>query len=160
MDMAETSRILIERPTTLRSIFFTVTAALILFSSPASAIDGPIKTIVVLVLENRSFDHVLGWMKKLNSEIDGVTGQEWNPVSTKDPNSAKIYFRDDAEFVDPDPGHTFEAVREQVFGSNDTSADPPPMTGFVQQALAISKNLSQIVMKGLRPEALLSTASL
>ena len=28
------------------------------------------------------------------------------------------------------------------------------MNGFVQQALTISKNLSQIVMKGLRPDAL------
>lgn len=152
--MEENNRILAGKSTNFRSIFFTVTAALILFSSPAIAIDGPIKTIVVLVLENRSFDHVLGWMKRLNSEIDGVTGQEWNPESTKEPNSAKVYFRDDAEYVDPDPGHTFEAVIEQVFGSNHTSADPPPMNGFVQQALTISKNLSQIVMKGLRPEAL------
>jgi len=130
-NMGENSRRLTERLTIFRSIFFTVTVALILFSSPGTAIDGPIKTIVVLVLENRSFDHVLGWMKRLNSEIDGVTGQEWNPVSTNDPNSAKVYFRDDAEYVDPDPGHTFEAVREQVFGSNHTSADPPPMNGFV-----------------------------
>lgn len=152
--MEENNRILTGKSTNFRSIFFTVTAALILFSSPAIAIDGPIKTIVVLVLENRSFDHVLGWMKRLNSEIDGVTGQEWNPESTKEPNSAKVYFGDDAEYVDPDPGHTFEAVIEQVFGSNHTSADPPPMNGFVQQARTISKNLSQIVMKGLRPEAL------
>jgi len=72
--MGENNRRLPERLTSFRSIFFTVTAAVILFSSPGTAIDGPIKTIVVLVWENRPFDYMLGWMKRLNSEIDGVTG--------------------------------------------------------------------------------------
>eukprot|EP01018_Ginkgo_biloba_P002014 Gb_00801 [translate_table: standard] len=132
----------------------TVMLILILIPAPATSIDGPIKNIVVLVMENRSFDHILGWMKRLNPQIDGVTGSESNPVSTADPNSPEIFFKDDAEYVDPDPGHTFEAVREQVFGSNDTSANPPPMNGFVQQAATVSKNLSETVMKGLRPEML------
>uniref|UniRef100_A0A0C9QTN8 TSA: Wollemia nobilis Ref_Wollemi_Transcript_10289_1948 transcribed RNA sequence n=1 Tax=Wollemia nobilis TaxID=56998 RepID=A0A0C9QTN8_9CONI len=134
-----------------RLLYLTIFA---LCAPAARGIDGPIKTIVVLVMENRSFDHMLGWMKRLNPEIEGVTGRESNPVSTKDPNSSRVYFTDDAEFVDPDPGHTFEAVREQVFGSNLTAANPAPMNGFVQQALTISKNLSETVMRGLKPEAI------
>ncbi|XP_057820461.1 non-specific phospholipase C6 isoform X2 [Cryptomeria japonica] len=125
---------------------------LLLLLPSARSIDGPIKTIVVLVMENRSFDHMVGWMKRLNSEINGVTGQESNPVSTTEENSLRVYFKDDARFVDPDPGHMFESVREQVFGSNLTTANPPPMNGFVQNALSISKNLSETVMKGLKPE--------
>eukprot|EP01018_Ginkgo_biloba_P016443 Gb_28042 [translate_table: standard] len=117
-----------------------------------SSINGPIKTVVVLVMENRSFDHMLGWMKRLNPEINGVTGQESNPVSTTDPNSPKIFFQDQAEYVDPDPGHSFQAIREQIFGSNDTSANPAPMKGFVQQAQSMGGNMSETVMNGFKPE--------
>ncbi|KAI7985919.1 Non-specific phospholipase C6 [Camellia lanceoleosa] len=112
----------------------------------------PIKTIVVLVLENRSFDHMIGWMKNsINPSINGVTGKECNPVSTKDqdhPQTQSICFKDDAEFVDPDPGHSFEAVEQQVFGSGPI----PSMTGFVEQALSMSQNLTETVMKGFKPQ--------
>lgn len=119
------------------------------------AISGSIKTIVVLVQENRSFDHMLGWMKQLNPEINGVTGEQWNPISTADPNSGKVFFQNKAEYVDPDPGHSYQEIREQIFGnSTDTSADPPPMNGFAQQAESIEKGMSRTVMNGFRPEAL------
>ncbi|KAK8617051.1 hypothetical protein V6N13_117020 [Hibiscus sabdariffa] len=84
---------------------------------------------------------------------------ECNPVSTKKkkkPNPRSIYFTDDVEFVDPDLGHSFEAVEQQVFGS----ASFPSMFGFVEQALSISPNLSETVMKGFRPEAVPVYASL
>uniref|UniRef100_A0A0D6R088 Uncharacterized protein n=1 Tax=Araucaria cunninghamii TaxID=56994 RepID=A0A0D6R088_ARACU len=115
-------------------------------------INGPIKTIVILVMENRSFDHMLGWMKSLNPQIDGVTGQEWNPVSTSDSKSQRVFFKEESEDVDPDPGHSFQAIREQIFGSNDTSANPAPMNGFVQQAAAMGGKMPETVMNGFRPE--------
>ncbi|XP_017982742.1 PREDICTED: non-specific phospholipase C2 [Theobroma cacao] len=132
------------------AIFFFL---LIVFHGPSHAAS-PIKTIVVLVMENRSFDHMLGWMKKINPEINGVDGTEWNPLSTTDPNSKKLFFQNQAQFVDPDPGHSFQATREQIFGSNDTSANPPPMNGFAQQAYSMdqSTNMSQSVMNGFEPE--------
>ncbi|GAA0138448.1 phospholipase [Lithospermum erythrorhizon] len=111
----------------------------------------PIKTVVVLVMENRSFDHMLGWMKKtINPSINGVTGKECNPVSTKgkQTETERICFSDDAEYVDPDPGHSFEDVAKQVFGSGSI----PSMDGFVEQALSMSQNLSATVMKGFKPE--------
>ncbi|XP_021980854.1 non-specific phospholipase C6-like, partial [Helianthus annuus] len=117
----------------------------------------PIKRIVVLVLENRSFDHMIGWMKKsINPIINGVTGNECNPFSTnltrkntqQTPQESSICFTDDAHYVDPDPGHSFEDVEKQVFGSNPF----PSMTGFVEQALSVSTNLSETVMKGFKPE--------
>lgn len=115
----------------------------------------PIKTIVVLVLENRSFDHMIGWMKNaVNPNINGVTGKECNPVLTQEPNSngqdrgRSICFTDNAQFVDLDPDHSFEGIKQQVFG-----LDPiPSMTGFVEQARSISPNLSETVMKGFKPE--------
>lgn len=120
------------------------------FLAQAQQQQSPIKTIVVLVMENRSFDHMLGWMKKaINPRINGVTGNECNSVSTKTLKSQTICFTDDAEFVDPDPGHSFEAVEQQVFGSGVI----PSMSGFVEQALSMSPNLSETVMKGFSAEA-------
>lgn len=121
----------------------------------------PIKTVVVLVQENRSFDHMLGWFKSLNPEINGVTGSESNPISTSDSNSTRIYFKDAASYVEPDPGHSIQAIYEQVFGKpwNTTDPDPnpksgPTMEGFVQNAEGILKGMGETVMSGFKPEAL------
>ena len=129
---------------------------LILVLVPASTlarktkIDGPIKTVVVLVMENRSFDHMLGWLKTLNEEIDGLTGKECNRKNTTIPDSDLVCVSNIAEFVDPDPGHSFQAIREQIFGQNDTSENPPPMNGFAQQAESMAKGFSKTVMSGFR----------
>ncbi|GLU12693.1 hypothetical protein SLE2022_293550 [Rubroshorea leprosula] len=146
-------------PSLFSSIFLLLFTLSCLFTPFAAQQQSPIKTIVVLVMENRSFDHMLGWMKKfVNPSINGVTGDECNPVSTTAPNPHSICFTDDAEFVDPDPGHSFEAVMQQVFGSGSNSI--PSMSGFVEQALSMSPNLSETVMKGFNPEAVPVYASL
>ncbi|MQL91620.1 hypothetical protein Taro_024248 [Colocasia esculenta] len=125
----------------------------------AAALPTPIRTVVVLVLENRSFDHILGWMKSLNPEIDGVDGNESNPVSTADPASTRVYFGDRSEYVDPDPGHSFQAIYEQVYGvpfsagKPATLDTPPTMDGFVQQAKSEGEGMTDVVMNGFRPEA-------
>ncbi|KAL5724851.1 phospholipase C [Ranunculus cassubicifolius] len=141
-----------------RPFSFFICLLFLLFSPHSTAQPQPIKTIVVLVMENRSFDHLLGWMKQsINPLINGVTGNECNPFSTESQKSQSICFSDDAEFVDSDPGHSFEDVLQQVFGSKSSI---PSMSGFVEQALTMSPNLSQTVMKGFRPEAVPVYASL
>ncbi|XP_028779937.1 non-specific phospholipase C1 [Neltuma alba] len=117
-------------------------------------IDGPIKTVVVVVMENRSFDHILGWLKRTRPDIDGLTGTESNRVSVSDRNSPKVHVSDDSVFVDSDPGHSFQAIREQIFGSDDSSANPAPMNGFAQQAESMEKGMSKTVMSGFKPELL------
>ncbi|KAK9279191.1 hypothetical protein L1049_012869 [Liquidambar formosana] len=117
-------------------------------------IKGPIKTLVVIVMENRSFDHVLGWLKSTRPEIDGLTGKESNRVSVSDPDSPEVVVSNDAVFVDWDPGHSFQAIREQIFGSNDSTADPAPMNGFAQQAESMDEGASKTVMSGFKPELL------
>ncbi|CAK9182647.1 unnamed protein product [Ilex paraguariensis] len=121
----------------------------------------PIKTVVVLVQENRSFDHILGWMKTLNPEINGVTGTESNPISTSDPTSNRVYYGDRSGYVEPDPGHSFEATYEQIFGlpwSSDSSSysqnPPPTMEGFAHQAETIEKGMSEVVMNGFKPRSI------
>ena len=134
----------------------SLTFLIILLLSPlTTSVSNPIKTVVVLVMENRSFDHMLGWMKRLNPKIDGVDGSESNPLSTSDPTSKRIFFRKESHYVDPDPGHSFQAIRQQIFGSDkNVSADPPPMNGFAQQALAMDNTtaMSQAVMNGFDPD--------
>ena len=48
--------------------------------------ENPIKNVVVLMMENRSFDHMLGWMTKGgkygNPKVDGLTGKECNHVNS------------------------------------------------------------------------------
>ncbi|KAK8639162.1 hypothetical protein V6N13_137555 [Hibiscus sabdariffa] len=117
----------------------------------------PIKTVVVLVQENRSFDHMLGWFKTLNPEIDGVTGSESNPISTSDPTSTQVTFKDTAAYVDPDPDHSFQAIYEQVSGKpwDTNNPDPNPeikMNGFAQNAERTTPGLSETVMNGFKPE--------
>ncbi|GJN22629.1 hypothetical protein PR202_gb10214 [Eleusine coracana subsp. coracana] len=125
---------------------------------------GKIKTVVVLVQENRSFDHMLGWMKKsVNPEIDGVTGAETNLIDASDPSSRAVRFSDGAEYVDPDPGHSMQAIYEQVYGTPfvDATSTPitpagvtaPPMSGFAQQAEKEMAGMSATVMTGFRPDA-------
>ncbi|CAO1940978.1 unnamed protein product [Urochloa humidicola] len=125
---------------------------LLLAAPPCLQAGGPIKTVVVVVMENRSFDHMLGWMKRLNPEIDGVTGTEWNPSNTSDPAAGRVYFGEGAQYVDPDPGHSFQEIRQQIFGSDDASG-PARMDGFVQQARSLGGNMTDAVMHGFSPDS-------
>ncbi|KAE8725070.1 hypothetical protein F3Y22_tig00009013pilonHSYRG00034 [Hibiscus syriacus] len=107
------------RPISFIFIFFLF---LTVFSPLVAQQQSFIKTIVVLGMENRSFDHMVGWMKKsINPSINGVTGDECNPISTKNPNPQSICFSDDAEFADPD------LVTRSKPSSNRCSVQPHPL---------------------------------
>lgn len=146
----------------LRRPHFTVLALLFLLcpsqqfpfpKKPTHEIKSPIKTIVVLVMENRSFDHVLGWLKQTRPDIDGLSGNEFNRLNASDPTSPKVFVSNDAVFIDSDPGHSIQAITEQIFGSNTTRSDPAPMNGFVQQAKSMdAEGMAKTVMSGFKPE--------
>lgn len=102
---------------------------------------------------------MLGWMKSLNPEIDGVTGSESNPVTTSDPGSNRVIFGDNSVYVDPDPGHSIQDIYEQVFGEPWSEASeakklPPKMEGFVQNAgrQKEGKAMVETVMNGFKPD--------
>nr|GMC83234.1 non-specific phospholipase C4-like [Ipomoea batatas] len=121
----------------------------------------PIKTVVVLVQENRSFDHMLGWMKSLNPEINGVTGNESNPLPTSggaQSSTNVVLFGKKSQYVDPDPGHSIQDIYEQIFGapwSQDSAGEKlePSMQGFAANAERNEEGLSGAVMNGFLPEA-------
>jgi phospholipase C len=91
-----------------------------------------LKHVVVLMMENRSFDHMLGALKAQNPLIDGLAGNESNPDNT----GALVTVQPLAEYqsqLDPDPNHHFAAVNLQIF--NDPQNGPPlpaTMQGFVK----------------------------
>jgi phospholipase C len=90
-----------------------------------------LKHIVVLMMENRSFDHMLGALKAQDPRIDGVTGSESNPDTT----GAAVKVLPLAEFqsqLDPDPDHHFPAVDLQIFNEDNSNPRTPNMQGFVK----------------------------
>ena len=89
-----------------------------------------LKHIVVLMMENRSFDHMLGDLKKVDPRIDGLDGTETNPDSNG--TMFKVQATDKYQSqLQPDPGHHFEDTRLQVFGVDDDSGQPD-MQGFIK----------------------------
>ena len=90
-----------------------------------------LKHIVVLMMENRSFDHMLGSLHADDPRINGLTGSEANPDTTNEPAKVQPL----AEFqsqLDPDPDHHFPAVHKQLFYGTPGPSGPPAMQGFVQ----------------------------
>jgi phospholipase C len=87
--------------------------------------------IVVLMMENRSFDHMLGSLTAVNPQIDGITG----PLSNPDTTGALVKPQPLAEFqgqLDPDPDHHFPAVDLQIFGGDTSPGRVANMQGFVK----------------------------
>lgn len=114
--------------------------------------------IVVLMMENRSFDHMLGALRSKNPAIDGLTGHETNPDSTGEP----VVVSSTAEFqsqLDPDPDHHFPAVDLQIFGGVTTAQNPSRpanMQGFVKSYFNQQVNIrhSRLIMNYFTPEKL------
>ena len=73
----------------------------------------PIKHVVVLMLENRSFDHMLGDMTKIDPMVEGV--QPNRPASNTAPNGTIVRQQPIADWVvQRDPNHTLDGTLEQI----------------------------------------------
>ena len=103
-----------------------------------------LKHVVVLMMENRSFDHMLGALYAKYPAIDGLRGHETNPDSTEVP----VTVAPTAEYqsqLDPDPDHHFPAVDLQIFGGVTTAENPARtanMQGFVKSYFNQQHNLA------------------
>ncbi|KAJ3321230.1 hypothetical protein HDV06_004455 [Boothiomyces sp. JEL0866] len=88
-----------------------------------------IKNIIVLMLENRSFDHLIGSLKQQNwPELDGLNGNETGIT----PNGTKFQVTQfSSEIEQFDPGHSMGDITTQVYGSCCTVKNlQPTMGGF------------------------------
>ncbi len=110
-----------------------------------------IEHLVVLMMENRSFDHILGFLKSNSWPIDGLNGNETNP----DSQGTAVRVTPNAEHqgdLFPDPPHDFLSVNQQIFG-NLAGTGQPTMQGFVKAYEGKTKNVqkSHKVMKCFGP---------
>jgi phospholipase C len=112
--------------------------------------DPRIRHIVVLMLENRSFDHMLGM---LMPDIPGLRGVKAGDYFNEGADGARYYVTDGAKYQGQftvDPAHEFENVHEQLGISG---ADIPSMRGFVSSYQRAGGNPANI-MRCFRPEQL------
>ena len=101
------------------------------------ALPADIRHVVVLMLENQSFDRLLGFVRldDPSQRLDGLTGEETLPVAPGDPTRVVRLGRGTApalQVTDPNPGHQFEDIAMQVFGREQVPEPPTPtMDGFL-----------------------------
>ena len=90
-----------------------------------------LKHIVVLMMENRSFDHMLGDLATTNPKIDGITPA----LSNTDTAGTVVKPQPLAQFqgqLDPDPDHHFPGVDLQIFNGDTSPGRVPTMQGFIK----------------------------
>ncbi len=103
---------------------------------------GKIEHIVQVMLENRSFDHMLGFLyadldnvSPGGQPFDGLTGREWNPDGTgRQVAVHAIQATDPHPYLMPgaDPGEGFLNTNYQLFSTDDpVSGAVPDNMGFV-----------------------------
>src|ERR1700674_877028 len=90
-----------------------------------------LKHIVVLMMENRSFDHMLGGLIAIDPRINGLTGNESNLDTTNEPVKVRPLAKFQGQ-LDPDPSTHFPAVHKQLFFETPGPPAVPSMQGFVQ----------------------------
>jgi phospholipase C len=113
---------------------------LLLLLLPVDALGGfttPIENIVVLMLENRPFDHMLGFLEG----VDGLKGDESNPVDTKHPHGARVSVARDSPYIAPfDPNHGTPATTSKIFGKacleHGGNCSKATMDGFIEFAVS------------------------
>lgn len=120
---------------------------------------------VVLMLENRSFDHVLGFMRTTDYPIDGLKDDESNRADPSDATSPRHAVTRDANYGDPpiDPGHSFNpAALTQMFGLSKAARQaltwfpdmPPTNGGYVYDYQQRIRGRPDDIMKCFAPERL------
>jgi phospholipase C len=101
----------------------------------------PIEHVIVLMLENRSYDHLLGYLPNGH----GLTGDEFNLVNPSDPSSEQVHVSNKSGYVtEVDPAHDFVNVEKELFGSQGQVVNLAPMNGFV--AVHIEKAKGDVEM--------------
>ncbi len=100
-----------------------------------------IKHVVVLMLENRSFDCMLGMLYPNSDTFDGLIGTEANTWHKPDGTQQIIQVWKDPSLTaqtvvipDPDPGELFTDIHMQLHGLNadgTSRTEAPNMSGFV-----------------------------
>jgi phospholipase C len=104
-------------------------------ASSSGGAGGPIQNVVVMMLENRAFDHLLGFMNRGgpfgDTRVDGLTGHECNPKTLLANETRQVCVTDEAKDVCPyDPTHSFAATTERIFACSYGHTPDTPCTNM------------------------------
>eukprot|EP01031_Cornospumella_fuschlensis_P027234 gene27234-32901_t len=117
-----------------RGLFVACLMVVVCSMAQALTAQDRIKHIVVLMMENRSFDHLLGFLKadkKMN--VEGLTGTESQPRDINDSSKGRVAVTRNGYDVSPDdPHHSFDDIAVQI--NNDG------MDGFVYDSVKTGLN--------------------
>jgi phospholipase C len=120
------------------AVFFAVIIAHsgVVQCSPLDALNGRIKHVIVLMEENRSFDHFFGWAGELLG-VNGLKGDEFNYFDTSDPSKGSFVVDSNVGMInDCDPQHGTPATTLKIFGAEAVAAGDlrhANMSGFIEQ---------------------------
>ena len=112
--------------------------------------------VVVLMLENRSFDSMLGRLYAAGPGFDGLSGNEFNEWNGKryqvwtSPNVTP----DVLTIPTPGPNEDFLEMTEQIFGVGAAPGAPANMGGFVANYMKRPGRDPRTVMHGFTPDQL------
>lgn len=112
-----------------------------------SVLEDKIEHVVVLMLENRSFDSMLGALYAGRADFDGLKGNETNPWSRNGNAAVPVPIWNAWTkptpgpmplcIPDPDPGELWTDINMQLFGAAVAPGDQvPTMQGFVSSYVA------------------------
>ena len=124
---------------TRKNFFILLTFVITPLTVFGTGFGGRIKHVIAIMFENRSFDHMLGFLKKINSDYDGCLpsmSQCVNPYNPLNTSIGTVSIGDNAVYIQPgDPSHGIDPTTQQLYGTNEYGNNinnyPAPMNGFV-----------------------------
>jgi phospholipase C len=109
--------------------------------------------LVVLMLENCSFDRILGLSREASPTFAGISGSESNPIDPAAPPTAPRIAASPLPFdqytgyvTDPDPSHELGDVALQVFGGGPAVPGGANNEGFIASYRALAPDKGAWVM--------------
>ncbi len=111
-----------------------------------AVLEDHIDHIVVLMLENRSFDCLLGKLRPAGPDYNGLSGHEINTLNIQSaPRSIGVWNQPGTDpatlsIPTPDPGESWDDMNAQLFGFGGAAGlQVPPMSGFVDNYITRPK---------------------
>ena len=111
-----------------------------------------LKHLVVLMMENRSFDHMLGGLHDTDPRIDGLAGTETNPDTGRDAAQGRVQGASTRASSIRIPNHDFAPVDQQIFNGGAVARH----AGVRQQLLRAARDVehSRQIMYYFKPDKL------
>lgn len=109
---------------------------------------GKLGHVIVLMLENRSFDHMFGYLKHPSPKFDGLKGNE----SCPDANGNPVKVSAKATYSIHSPDHSHAGIMQQLLQEKTSPPYKPTNKGFVQNYEETSPGHGADIMRCFDPQ--------